>query len=130
MTTPRALRALPALPALLLASLLAGAGCAGPDYAGGPGAEDPHGEVVAADDIHLWRVDGKVVSSRSAVRVAPGSHVVQVRIEYPISSESAEPHELRDVPITVEEGRVYYVVRVRDELEMPPYELEVRVSPR
>jgi len=120
MTTPRALRALPALPALLLASLLAGAGCAGPDYAGGPGA----------DDIHLWRVDGKVVSSRSAVRVAPGSHVVQVRIEYPISSESAEPHELRDVPITVEEGRVYYVVRVRDELEMPPYELEVRVSPR
>lgn len=115
------------LAAWLLVTLL---GCNGPDYAGGPTADDPHGTIDPDNDVSIWRIDGfDTLSRNSEIRVAPGLRRVKVRIEFPIESESATPFEYREIDLRVEEGHLYAIRRKEIETEIdlgPPYELEIR----
>ncbi|MBX3472399.1 MAG: hypothetical protein KF878_36570 [Planctomycetes bacterium] len=125
MTTTRLLAA--AL-ALTLATL---SGCVGgPSYAGGPTEEEPHGLVIPGDDVFIWAVDGRDVSSRrNKTYVEPGHRRLKIRFNYPIDNESANPYEFKDLDLNVEDGRAYLIER-KGEGQFGPYELEVRGSPR
>lgn len=109
--------------------LLLPLGCAGPDYAGGPSRDQPHGYVSPGSDVSLWRVDGFDTFSRnSEIKVAPGLHQLKIRIEFPIDNESAHPYEYRDISLRVENKHVYILRRKELEGEIdlgPPYELEI-----
>lgn len=115
------------LASLVLLTLF-GSGCAsGPDYAGGPSSEDPHGVVSPGDGITIWAVDGYATASRAfSVMVAPGRRKLKVRLEHPIESEAWAPFEYKTLTFEVEQGVTYYLSR--KESEFPPYEIEVKES--
>jgi hypothetical protein len=113
---------------VFLASLV---GCvSGPDYAGGPTSEQPHGIVDPDRDISIWRVDGfDTLSRNSAILLEPGLRRVKIRIEFPIDSEAAQPFEYRELNLRVEANHLYELSRKEIESEYdlgPPYEVEIR----
>ena len=79
--------------------------------------------LEAGTGISLWAVGEHRVSSRLAVRVAPGAHWVRVRIEYPIDDDAAKPYEFTRVRIQAREGSCYTLSRAPG--EYPPYEVEI-----
>ncbi len=113
----------------LLAPLLGLAGCvSGPDYRGGPSSDEPHGWVSPGADVSVWKVDGQQTATRNfTLKVAPGRRRLLVRLQHPIESEDAEPYDWIDLPLHVDEGRVYYL-DVKQPADLPPYQVVVRAA--
>ncbi len=114
--------------ARLLLVLLLGVltGCASQHYAGGPTSDEPHAILDAEEDVTVWAVDGYETTTRDQVRVAPGSHIVRVRLEYPmegVHSESPTPREYQQLDLDLKAGHRYTFLR--KETEFPPYEVLV-----
>jgi hypothetical protein len=110
----------------LVLALGALGGCASQHYAGGPTSEEPHATLNAEEDVTVWAVDGYETTTRDGVRVAPGKHMVRVRLEYPmegVHSESPTPREYQQLDLDLKAGHSYLIMR--KETERPPYEVVV-----
>ncbi len=105
---------------------LGGTGCASQHYSGGPTADEPHAILDAELDVNIWSVDGFETTTRDGVRVAPGHHIVRVRLEWPmegVGSESPQPHEFQQLDLDLKAGHRYAIMRKTG--ERPPHEVIV-----
>ncbi len=112
-------------PVLLLALL---AGCvSGPSYAGGPTTDQPHAIVDPGVGVHMWKVDGHGVDTRTGeIYLEPGRREILVRVWHPVESDERPelPYDMKTIPIHAEAGTVYTLDRLRG--EYAPYKVDIR----
>src|SRR2546423_4059992 len=95
-----------------------------PSYEGGHDRDSPHGIVQGEGEVILWSVDGKSSFEHFGENyVAPGSHALKFRVDYPMDDESQHPYEYVEYPLTIEAGHRYRVF-LKGEQKGPPYTLD------